>query len=338
MKRSIFILFLCLIYIFTLPYLVSAQTTNAPTDVNVDMIPENPGPNQTVNVTLTSYGTQLDAANIAWKINGSTKQIGKGLKTFSFNSGSSNTTTTLGISITTAEGENITKSIKVSPSTVDLIWQSYGFVPAFYKGKSMFSHQDQLTIIAMPHLSSGGQEISSKNLIYKWKLNGSVIEAVSGYGKNTYNLTGSLISRPFTIDVEVTSANVPNIGTASININPVDPSIVIYKKNPLYGIEFQKALNNVTYTDSSKEAVLVGMPFFFGTLNPTSSDLTYTWEVNGASVGNDPHSATEVFRQKEGAKGSSSITLSVENANKILQSASTNFKLDLSANNSNSSQ
>ena len=331
MKYSVFIVFvLC---VLGLSGTVCAQiNTISPTEINVSMLPENPGPNQPVSISLTSFATDINNANITWKIDGKTQKQGIGEKAFSFTAGAMGKETRIDITAVTAEGETINKTVVINPSTVDLIWQSDGFVPPFYKGKSLFSHQDRVTVIALPHITSGGGELSAKNLVYKWKNNDNVMEASSGYGKNSYTFDASLISRPVDIEVDITSPDTGDTAVTDITLSPIDPSIVFYQKNPLYGIEFQKALTGTVFLDSSKEITVTAMPFYFGAVSPSSSNLTYTWSINGSPV-NNTSSQTEVFRQKEGTSGASNISLSIENSSKILQSASESFNLLFGATN-----
>ena len=327
MKRTIFILFL--LCAFGIGVVAHAQFNAVPqADINVDLSPENPGPNQTVTVTLTSFSTNLDAGKITYSINGAVKKSGNGLKTFSFTTGGINTTTTLGIAVRTSEGDTVQKTIRIQPVSVDLVWQSESFVPPFYKGKALFSYQNKITFVALPHINaSGGGEISDKNLIYKWTQNGEVIGNASGYGRNTYTTVGSIIARPIDVEVEVTSGNSPAVGSAEIVVNPITPLVLFYKKNPLYGIEFQNALVGKAMLGDSQEVTVVGIPLFFGVANSSSGSLSYSWSINGEML-DGAYQNTRVFRRTEGVSGASNISLSVENANKILQSASSNFSLE----------
>ena len=325
MKYAFFIFssFLLLVSCFLFPPKAEAQfNSQLAGNVNVEISPENPGPNQSVNVYLTSYSTNINTANITWKVNGKTVRFGKGEKSFSFIVGDMQTTTTLSVVINTEEGETITKTVKIKPTSVDLIWQSDGFVPAFYKGKTFFSHQNRITFIALPHLiNSSGQEISAKNLLYKWTKDGSVDEVASGFGKNTYTITPSIISRALDVAVEVTSSSNPSVGRAELVVQPIEPSVVIYKKSPLYGIEFEHALQNSMKLED-KELTIIAMPFYFG-INPGA--LSYNWSINGEPIGQN--SNIQVFRPKEKTSGTSNISLQVGNIDKILQSATADFNL-----------
>ena len=331
MKSSLFISFIIVLFLsagvfFTTTYAQSAQVPQD--DIVLTIIPENPGPNQTVSASVVSYSTDINAATITWKINGKTQKSGVGQKTFQFITGNVNNSTTLDIIVETKEGQVITKTLNIKPVSVDLIWQSDGLVPPFYKGRILFSHQNKITFIALPHITgSSGTEISAKNLIYKWTRNGTVMDSDSGYGKNTYTMTGSLISRPLDIEVEVTGTNTSVVGRAQTSVEPIDPSIILYRENPLYGIEFQKALIDTVELKDSKEIAIVSMPFFFGVSNYYSGELLYKWSVNGVPIDADRTQTTRVFRQKEGASGVSNISLEIENRNKILQLASSRFNL-----------
>jgi hypothetical protein len=334
-KYRIYRLFIALVFIFTLflsslGSLVSAQFQVQPlpeTEINIELSPENPGPHESVYVLLTSYSTNINAASITWRVNGQTKRSGRGEKSFSFETGAANTTTTLGITVATVEGEVINKTISLRPVTVDLIWQSNSFVPPFYKGKALFSYQNDVTFIALPHITSGGVEISPKNLIYKWTLNGKVIDYASGYGKNTYIIQGDIIAKTLNVEVEVTTSNSTSRGRSSLTLAPRDPQILLYKKSPIYGVEFQKALINTVNLTDSKEITVVGMPYFFGTEDAFSPDLSYKWSINNLPVDKDFTQTSRVFRQKEGSSGVSRISLSIENRNKILQLAGKSFDL-----------
>ena len=313
-----------------------AQTDGISQDsVNIDILPENPGPNQLVNATISSFSTNVNIAEITWTINGVEKKSGTGVKTFSFITDGLNTTISLGVSARTVEGDVITKTIDIKPTSVDLLWQTESFVPPFYKGKPLYSHQNKITFVALPHITnSSGAEIGVKNLVYTWKLNGSVIENASGFGKNTYSVIGSIISRPLDVEVDVSGANDNGTGVAEIVVAPRAPEIIFYKKNPLYGVEFQNALNASVFlqnsqnnNENSKEITIVGMPFFFGISAGNAPELVYSWSVNGAPIYGDTHQTEQVFRQLDGTSGISQISLEIENQNKILQFATNSFNL-----------
>lgn len=302
-------------------------------ELDVEMIPSIPGANQNVTVNLASYTTDINAATITWTINGKKISSGVGLKKFNFTTGNLGEETILQIKVVSREGETSDYTYNIKPVEVDLVWQAESLVPPFYKGKPLFSHQSKITFIAIPHVTdTKGAEVDPKKLIYKWSLNGSVVEWVSGYGKDSYSFTGSLISRPISVKVEVTSPNSNINGIANVQVRPVEPQIVFYERNPLYGIQYQKAFTGTVDMKDPKEITILGMPLYAGTNNPISPDLTYKWSVNGATINNAPNQNIQVFRKKDGQVGTAKISLSVENPQKILQFVDGYFNLKFADN------
>lgn len=325
----IFIVLICGLCFFGVVQKTNAQfTVPLQTDISTEIKPENPKPNQLVTISVISYGTDLNSANIVWKLNGKVSKSGKGLKTFSFTSGSVGVETSIEVTIETKEGEIITNTYKIKPGIIDLIWQAEGFVSPFYKGKTLFSYQDKIKFIAIPHVSGAdGKEISPKNLIYKWTKNDTVMGDFSGYGYDTYTLISSIIARPVTMRVDVSSSDGVALGYSTVTVVPSDPKIVFYKKDPMYGILFQKAISGSEELGSSKEISVLAQPFFFGTTDKNSSDLSYKWQLNGNTIEEGDDSTIKTFRLTDNSSGNATISLSIENSNKILQYASNQFQL-----------
>ena len=333
---SVFGIFISGLFFIQTPIALAQFNSALPTAINIDISPTAPKPNDTVTVVISSYATDLNGATITWKINGKKISSGKGLKDLSFVVGPTNTTTTLSLTILTTEGETIQKNYTIKPTSVDLIWQATGYTPPFYKGKTLFSHQDIIEFIALPHVfSSKGVEIPPQNLIYTWTRNGTVVGDFSGFGKYTYTVQSSIISRALDVQVQVTSPTTDSIGSAEVVVPPLEPEIVFYEKNPLYGIQFQRALTDEVTLNSSKEIEIVGEPYFFGTKDPKDNSLSYKWNINNTSIGGDMTQQSRVFRQADGTSGTSFISLSIENTKQILQSASAGFNLVFKKNQSN---
>ncbi len=325
-----YVSYLILAFVLILPIQVFGQIPGIGNDVDItpEIIPRNPGANETVTINLVSYTTNIDAANVTWTVDGKRAASGVGQKRFQFKTQDFGSETILDIKIVASDGQTSEYSYNFRPAKVDVVWQADSLVPPFYKGKALFSHQNKITFIAIPHLyDNNGKEIDPSNLVYKWSINDNADPNNSGYGKYTYTTTGSLISRPITVKVEVTSQSNSSLAFGFTNITPVDPFIAFYEKNPLYGIQFQKALTNTIEMPDLKEINVFSFPFYSGSPAPTYPDLTYKWSVNGVSISNSPVKNIQVFRRKEGSTGTAKISLSIENTSKILQYASSNFSI-----------
>ncbi len=325
MKYYFLSLILVLFTIF-IPNKGFAQFNQYSQDIDVSFVPANPGPNTKVYASLESYSVDLNSSTIVWSINGKVVKDSTGGKDLSFTTGNTGTVTQVTIKTTDSLGQTIVKNFNILPSSVDIIWQSDSSVPPFYKGKAMFSHQNNISFIAVPHITYSGKEISASNLVYTWKRNGSVVEDASGYGKNVYSFTGSLISRPLDIEVEVYSPNTNSTASGNTKVSPIDPLVIFYKKSPLYGIELQR---NIYSSEQmlEPEITVVAVPLFFGVKQYNDRSLVYKWSINGKLTGDDTSQNTQVFRPAEGVSGSSQISISIENTKKILQLAKNSFNL-----------
>ena len=149
----------------------------------------------------------------------------------------------------------------------------------------------------------------------------------SGYGKNTYTMQTSIISRTLDVQVQVTSPITNSSGASEVVVAPIDPEVVLYEKHPLYGIQFQRTLSNLFTLNNSKEIEVVSEPYFFGTEDMHDTKLSYKWNINNSEFDGDTTRVSRVFRQAEGTSGTSFISVAVENAEQILQSARGEFSL-----------
>lgn len=333
MKNTILIFFLTLC-LFNFSNKTSAQSTAFQDTVNVKMVPETPKAGELVSVFLTSYYVNIDSAKITWTLDGKNIKSGTGEKNFVFTMGKTNEKTSLVITINTKEEGVIVKKYNLRPTSVDMIWESNGFVPPFYKGKTLFVGQNKITVIAIPHIpDSNGNILSDKNLIFKWKKNGTVIQDASGYGKNFYTFDGSLISRNFSISVEVSSQDGESTGFGLVDLSPADPLLVMYEKSPTYGIQFQKALVGNQNIGNSNEISVVAFPFYYNSNDLESGNLINKWSINGVEIENSDSRWSQIFRKKEGVSGTASISVSTENQNRILQYSKTSFNLSFNQTN-----
>lgn len=325
MKHTIFFIFLLISFLGGYKE-TSAQELGIGESINFEMVPEIPKAGDLVGVFLNSYVTNIDLASITWKLNGKIIKSGVGEKKFEFTMGNESTVTNLNITIKTQEGATFTKDYSLRPTSVDMILESDGSVHPFYKGKNLFTHQNNVSIIAVPHIiGTNGIELNPKNMVYKWKKNGSVVESASGYSKNAYKFEGALISRPVNISVEISSDQ--GLAYGNLVLTPTDPFILFYKKDPTLGIQYQKVLDSGTTLKDSKEITIVAQPYFFDSSSYFLNSLIYRWSINGRAIQDDGAKKQQTFRQNEGSSGTANIALSIENPDKILQFTQKNMML-----------
>jgi len=202
---------------------------------------------------------------------------------------------------------------------VDILWQGKTYTPPFYKGKTLWSSQSKIALLAIPHISGAGNPV---NLTYKWIKNGTVLGNINGVGKNTLAFTDSILSKPQTIKVEILSSSPGTVlASASVTITPVSPMLAIYENNPLYGFMFHREISG-TYELREQEVTLTAFPLFFSAASRMTDSLSYQWRSNDGGV---ETSNSVTYRAPEDARGASAVSAEVSHEDKILQSSGKHF-------------
>lgn len=295
--------------------------------ISTTIIPKIPSPGEQVNITVESFSSDLDKAMISWKSNGKTIKEGRGEKNVSFFAPESGKTLNISLKIQKEGGGVIERSFAFAPADVDIIYEAQTYTPPFYKGKALFTSEANIKYVAMPNfMSANGQKIDPKNLVYTWKINDSVIQNVSGYGKQTFETKGGLIQRPSKIGVEVSATNSELKAKDSVIINVQQPEVILYENNPLLGVIYEKGVFGSFILDRP-EVELQSIPYFFSADTKDLSDLDYIWKINGEIAEIGSKSSYSRFRNDTGKAGRSIISLDIQHFANILQLATT--KLDL---------
>ncbi|CAN5138665.1 hypothetical protein BH11PAT3_BH11PAT3_0030 [soil metagenome] len=305
---------------------VYAQTISNPVSIlssatDITTIPSVPGPNQTVTASIDSSSADLENSIITWSINGQKMRSGKGLKEFTFTNGGLGTKTTITALIQAPEG-TITKTLNFNPSDVDLLTEGRGYVPPFYKGRTQWGYQTQISIVALPHiLDSSGKEISAQNLIFKWSKDDTVLGTVSGIGRSSLTLSDSVLSLPMDIKLQIYTDKDTVVAEKTLSLGPVPQQTLVYEDNPLYGYMFHYAING-EYPLREKEVSFSAFPLFFSTLTKNSPLVLYDWSTNGTFGGQTTNRVT--FRAPESA-GTASVGIDIKHKTKFTESTSKSF-------------
>jgi hypothetical protein len=301
-------------------------------EVVTEMNPSTPGPGDTVEIRVISVNTNLQRANISWVATDGQNKQGIGATLFSFTAPPLGTPIAILLTITKESGEVLTKTINISTGDVDLLIEGNTYTPPLYKGRSLFTGQSVVTIVAIPALVSGGIRRSPQELIYTWEKNNEIIQDISGYGKDTVNFLGSVLSRPFTVTVTVEDPNSDATASKSIVVTPQQPQVLIYEKNPLYGSIFEKAVLNKFYFDR-EEVGLTAIPYFFSVTSRSDRNIAYTWLENSKEL-KDPTLGSDIRFGNEGRtrNGLSAVEVGATHLSNLLQSARIGFVLDVVGN------
>lgn len=297
-------------------------------ELNIEVNPTYPAPNQNVSINLTLYTADLNSAEITWYRNGERVLSGRGETRYAFQTGESGEESRFEVRISLLSGTSFTKTFSITPASVDLLWEADSYVPPFYRGKALHSLQGNVKVVALPQFVKNGRAIPPSELIYNWTNGINAYPSQSGYGKNVLIVKGSVIGRSENIRVTVTDPVSGLSAFRSINIAPMDPEVIFYENDPYYGPLFNEALRGSFALDSD-EVQLFAAPFFF--TRGDEAMIKYAWRLNREVIASLAGSRTAIFRKPEGVdSGRSIISLEAENANRILQRAQKDLTMEFS--------
>ncbi len=297
---------------------MTSESTPASNDLDIKTSPQNPGPYQQITVTIESYSTDLDKASIRWTLNGKIASNGTGQRKFSFQNGAGGETTRLNISIYTNSGQSITRTLSWRPLGVTTLWQATTYTPPFYRGKALLAPGARVKVVALPDNNSKGNALSAGNLAYVWKMDGTTVEGVSGYGKNSFTFWGPKPLENKKVSVLASTVDDSAKTESRISLTLSQPMILFYESDPLLGILYNHALSS-DYNLSKKELSLSAEPYYFSNEESEDQILDYNWSLNGTGINNNKHTIT--LRNDTGSSGDSIVSLAMSNIQETYQKA-----------------
>ncbi|MES2314614.1 MAG: hypothetical protein V4524_01605 [Patescibacteria group bacterium] len=300
---------------------------------------DNPVPGQTMTIKAQSYTFDINSATIVWTVDG--KQVQKGIGAISLDVKAPNLGKKITVAITavTANGIRYNNTITIGSGSMDLIIETDGYTPPFFKGKVPLVFQNTVRVIAVPHLAnSAGVEYDPATLVYQWKKDdGTALQDQSGFGKQSILLQGKLVPRPYYLIVTASTRDGSAQAQSLIAISATSPLITFYKNDPVYGPFFNTAISNSVKIGSQKEVQAFASLFGFNFSSNISNDLTIDWMINGLEHDELASSRSIVLRTPDGTSGTSHIELGVRGVNNILQSADNSFNVSFDAADSDTS-
>jgi len=208
---------------------------------------------------------------------------------------------------------------RLNAQSVDLLWQGEAYTPPFYQGRTLWSKQSRITLVAIPQGLG-----NPANLNYKWTKTGTVLGNINGVGKNTISFFDSILSKPQNIKVEILASDKTVLASASVAVAPTNPSLAVYENNPLYGFMFHREITG-THKLQGQEVTFTAFPLFFSALNRIDSSINYQWRTN---TGEAETKNSVTYRAPDNATGSSEVKVSVSNKDEITQSAKGSFLIE----------
>jgi len=287
--------------------------------------PPYPGAHETVSVDLVSYGIDLSTSTISWYVDGVKKNSEIGATQLTFITGDIGHKTTVSVSISSPEGVTIQKSLVLSISELDLLWEaSDSYTPPFYRGKALPASGATIKVVAFPNMTNAtGNKVSDTNLVYTWSINSFKSDVVyqSGYGKNILMISKNIFDLDQTVSVDVTVPNSTNHTSTKLFIPTTNPEVLLYEQRPLFGVWYTDMLSD-QLRPTSKQVSVIAEPFYFSLPTKNPDTLSYTWAMNGTHIPSDgEHPRIVTFGVPDNTAGTTSVSLSVEHPLSLFQSA-----------------
>lgn len=288
--------------------------------------PANPSPGQEVIIRANSFVIDINSADITWAVDGRIVRTGSGLTTLSVTAPELGKQMQIAVSAVTPGGVSVVGSYIITSGSIDFVIENTGYAHPLFKGKIQPTYQSTLRITAIPHIGNGsGGEYDPKTLVYQWKRNDKVLQAQSGYGKQTLTLTGDIVPRPYEISVSAYPSNGGYEVSGSRFVEEIRPSIAFYVDDPLYGPLFNRAISSTLRIGTEKETSVLAVPFGFTKPLDSLGQLAMTWLINNIKHDELSLSDSVVLRAPEGVAGTSNIRLDIKNPSRILQGATASF-------------
>ncbi len=321
-------LFLKVTLIFSLAFILSATSLHAQgNQINFDVAPQVPAPYDNVIVSITNFSTDLDRSQISWLLNGKAQQSGIGVKSFTFTAGAKGTISTVTVKVQPTNGPLLQSSITIIPQDVDILWEAKTYTPPFYKGKALHTTEADLFFVAIANfVTSKGVPVNPSTLVYKWSQDGTVLADRSGYGRNTFSYTGTILSKPVTMTVEVSTLKNDSRARKSITVTPEATMAILYENSPVYGILFNRAATD-SFPLTAKEGKFEVFPYYFSGKNRSDADIQYSWKLNSAPLLVSKNQHSMVFRNETDGSGTALVNVSISNLSKLLQNASAQLSI-----------
>jgi hypothetical protein len=287
-------------------------------DILVSISPQNPAPNENVNITIKSYAYDLNSVLISWSLNGKTMSSGIGKKSFSFTTGKAGEEMSVIANASLPDGVVSTK-ITIKPSIMVLLWQANdSYVPPFYKGKALPTSSSEVKVVAMPEIRSSSGYVSAQNMVYSWKKDYTNNVDGSGYGKDSFLFVNDYLEDSNNISVTVSTIDQKNSSDASITIGTAEPKILFYKNDSNIGTIWEKMLTN-PYKMQNRE-IVEAVPYFISPKELRNPTLVWSWFINDNRVTSTSLNKNLMpLEVKTGTHGTSKLRLNITNTDKILQ-------------------
>lgn len=313
--------------LFIFPFLAvsNAQTVDplAGVELSINLSPEFPQANKSVNATVSSLSENVRNATIVWLLDNEIKQQEDGGVNFEFLTGAIGSSQRLSVLVKTTNGQVFSKTVTVRPAEVTLLWEAQTYTPPFYEGRSLYSAGSKIRMEAIPYfINPKGGKYSESELIYTWSRNGTVLGSLSGIGASILIIEGPKFFGKDIVSVTVSTQDATQSARSSSLIETFDPEVLLYEIHPLYGVQYSNVIDENYNSVDSSQIEVQATPYFMDTEKENDQSLLYQWRVNEVDISNtmeDPSKLTIQLSSEDAV--TTSIRIVIDHTRHLLQTA-----------------
>jgi hypothetical protein len=248
--------------------------------LTISIAPANPRPYDSIAITPRSNLINLPASTVTISVNGSIIEEGSGGRSVTTTLGGPGTKSVIRVTAV-FEGTTYAKEVIIAPADVALVVEPLTGTHPFYDGAALVAPEGRVRVVAMTDFRTGtGARIPSNQLAYTWKLGERVLTEQSGIGRSTLSATAAPRYRDARVSVTVATVDGAVNGGATAIISAGSPELLIYRDDPLLGIDFAHALSG-TFSMSGEEETFRAVSYHFG------NAPGFSWSLNGSAAGSD---------------------------------------------------
>lgn len=297
---------LCIAFLLMMPVAALAQSSfenllGGTSSFTISVSPQYPTPNSQAVLSFISSSINLSNARIT--VSASGKKIYQGsVQPTSIPLGKAGSVTKV-IATIVSGGATYSQTLLIQPQDVALVAEPISSAPVLYQGKPSVPLEGNVRVVAVANMRrSNGNALDPHTLSYAWTVDGTQIANSSGIGKETIIVASPLQYRSREVSVVVMSPDGSLVSGASFSLVALEPTVRMYKNDPLLSILFDHALFG-TYAITDAEATLFAAPF---SLPTTTGAPLLQWFLNGA-----PAQTGNSITLRPSGKGNGSASLSL---------------------------
>jgi hypothetical protein len=276
------------------PALVAAQGFNdyMTRALELNIQPNAPAPGQSF---IASLGLVDNGAEITWFINNEEMAQYQNQRKIDLVAPDSGETQTIRVETTNPAGLQNSVSKQISPLYLDIIIEPQTYVPDFYQGRSVPSIRSQVNATAL----IDNKEVATTDLIYRWEIDGEVLQGGSVRGQNRVSFEMPLISRPG-LSLQVTDLQGNLVASKFMYVQSVRPEVLFYNKSILYGISFRPFTEQVDLFGQTN--LIEAVPYYLDSRVYNSPDLI-EWKLGPSVYQNLSGNPYEITLESSGQPG-----------------------------------